>query len=65
MQMPLRAEGPRTVASIPAAVGLEIETRDLPLQLRSLAAIPAVACALDGRLASDDGGIASSRFTWA
>ena len=34
MQMLLRAEGPGTVASIPATVGLQIETQDLLLELQ-------------------------------
>ena len=34
MQMLLRAEGPGTVASIQAAVGMQIETQDLLLELR-------------------------------
>ena len=34
MQMLLRAEGPGTVASIPATVGMEIETQDLLLELQ-------------------------------
>ena len=34
MQMLLRAEGPGTVASIPATVGMQIETQDLLLELQ-------------------------------
>ena len=34
MQMLLRAEGPGTVASIQATVGMQIETQDLLLELR-------------------------------
>ena len=34
MQMLIRAEGPGTVASIPARVGMQLETQDLLLELQ-------------------------------